>query len=64
MTQFAPGQDHGVDQLLDVGVTCFGLGEHLADEINRSLGGQSMPLFLPLYYYGNADHLGRCGDVE
>ena len=23
-----------------------------------------MPLFLPLDYYGRADHLGRCGDVE
>ena len=30
---------HGVDQLLDVGVTHFGLGEHFADEVNRSLGG-------------------------
>ena len=64
VAQFAPGQDHGVDQFLDVGVACFGLREHLADEINRSLGGQSVPLFLPLYHYGGADHLGRCGDVE
>ena len=23
-----------------------------------------MPLFLPFYYYGSADHLGRRGDVE
>ena len=23
-----------------------------------------MPLFLPLDYYGRADHLGRCGDVK
>ena len=39
VTQLAPSQDYGVDQLLDVGVACFGLGEHLADEVNRSLGG-------------------------
>ena len=23
-----------------------------------------MPFFLPLYHYGGADHLGRCGDIE
>ena len=39
VTQLAPGQDYGVDQLLDLGVACFGLGEHFADEVNRSLGG-------------------------
>ena len=43
VAQLVSSQDYGVDQLLDVGVACFGLGEHLADEVNRSLGGQSMP---------------------
>ena len=39
MTQLTPSQDYGVDQLLDVGVACLSLGEHLVDEVNRSLDG-------------------------
>jgi len=35
--QLASGEDYGVDQLLDLGVTCLGLREHLADEIDRPL---------------------------
>ena len=64
VTQLASSQDYSIDQFLDVGVACFGLGEYFADEVDRSLDGQSMPLFLPLDYYGRADHLGRYGDVK
>ena len=39
VTQLALSQDYGVDQLLDVGVACFGLREHFIDEVNRSLDG-------------------------
>ena len=39
VTQLALCQDYGVDQLLDVGVACLGLGEYFADEVNRSLDG-------------------------
>ena len=39
VTQLASSQDYAVDQLLDVGVACLGLGEHFADEVNRLLGG-------------------------
>ena len=39
VTQLASSQDYGVDQFLDVGVACFGLGEHFIDEVNRSLDG-------------------------
>ena len=39
VAQLASSQDYGVDKLLDVGVACFGLGEHFTDEVNRSLDG-------------------------
>ena len=39
VTQLASSQDYGVDKLLDVRVACFGLGEHFADEVDRSLDG-------------------------
>ena len=39
VTQLALGQDYGVDWLLDVVVARFGLGEHFANEVNRSLDG-------------------------
>ena len=64
MTQLAPSQDYGEDQLLDMGVACLSFGEYFANEVNGSLDRESMPLFLPLDYYCRADHLGRCGDVE
>ena len=62
--QLASSQDYGVNQLLDVGVTRLSLGEHFADEVDRSLDGQSVSLLLPLDDYGRADHLGCRGDVE
>ena len=39
VTQLASSQDYGVDQLLDVGVACLSLEEHLADEVDMSLNG-------------------------
>ena len=39
VTQLASSQDYGVDQFLDVGVVRLSLGEHFADEVDRSLDG-------------------------
>ena len=39
VAQLALSQDYGIDKLLDVGVACFGLGEHFADEVDRLLDG-------------------------
>ena len=39
VAQLASSQDYGVDKLLDVGVARFGLGDHFADEVDRSLDG-------------------------
>ena len=64
VTQLAPSQDCGKDQLLDMGVACLSFREYFANEVNGSLDRESMPLFLPLDYYYRADHLGRYGNVE
>ena len=35
--QLSAGKDYDIDQLLDLGITCFGLRKHLADEIDWPL---------------------------
>jgi len=62
--QLASGEDYGVDQLLDLGVTCLGFREHLADEIDRPLDGQWVPLLLPLDRHSCTDDLGRRGNIK
>ena len=64
MLQLAAGKDYGVDQLLDLGVTRLGLRKHLADEIDRPLDWQRMPLLLPLDYHRRTDDLGHRGNVQ
>ena len=35
--QLASGENHGIDQLLNLRVSYLGFREHLADEVDRSL---------------------------
>jgi hypothetical protein len=39
VVKLAPCEHHRVEQLLDLRVTRLGLGQHLADVVNRSLDG-------------------------
>ena len=64
MLQLASGEDYSIDQLLDLGVTCFGFREHLTDEIDRPLDWQRMPLLLPFDHHSCTDDLGRRGNVK
>ena len=61
--QLVACKDYGVDQLLNLGVTCLGLREHLADEIDWPLDWQRMPLLLPLDHHRCTDDLGRRGNI-
>jgi len=62
--QLASGEDYGVDQLLDLWVTRFGLQEYLADEIDQPLDRQCMPLLLPLDHHRCTDDLGCRGNIK
>jgi hypothetical protein len=37
--QLASRKHHRVEELLDLGVPCFGLGQHLADVVHQPLDG-------------------------
>ena len=43
VTQLALSLDYDVDQLLDVGVARFGLGEHFTDEVTGRWMGRACP---------------------
>jgi hypothetical protein len=38
VSKLAPREHHRIEQLLDLRVSCLGLGQHLADVIHRPLG--------------------------
>ena len=50
VSQLPPRQDHRVQQLLNLWVADFGLGQYLTDEVDRPLDGQCMPFFSSLYH--------------
>jgi hypothetical protein len=64
VTEFAPREDHYVEQLLDMWITRLCLGQNLVDVIYRPLDWQGVPLLRALYYDDSADHLSGRGDVE
>ena len=64
MLQLAAGEDYGIDQLLDLGVTCLSLREYFTDKIDWPLDWQRMALLLPFDYHRCTDNLGRRGDVK
>jgi hypothetical protein len=53
-----------VQQLLDLRVASFGLVEHFADEVDRSLHFVCMPSLLALDDDGRTDNPGHCSNVD
>jgi hypothetical protein len=64
VSQLSPRQDHRVQQLLNLWVAGFGLGQYLADEVDWPLDGQCMPLFSSLNHNRGANHLSGRGDLD
>jgi hypothetical protein len=61
VTQLAPSQDHGIEQLLDLWIPGLGFRQDFTDEVDWLLDREHMPLLLSLDDDGRADHLvGRC----
>jgi hypothetical protein len=64
VSQLSPRQNYRVQQLLDLRVVDFGLGQYFTDEVDRPLDGQCLPLFSSLNHDRGADHLSGSGDVD
>jgi hypothetical protein len=47
--QLSLGDQDGVQELLDLGVTGLGISQDLVDKINRASHLESMPCFFPFY---------------
>ena len=54
VTELALGNEHSVEQLLVLRVVGFGVGEELADQVDRSLDLEDMSLLLMLDHQGYA----------
>jgi hypothetical protein len=64
VAEFAPREDHCVEQLLDLWVVRLGFRQDLADVVHRPLDRQGVPLLRVLYHDDGADYLGGCSHVE
>jgi hypothetical protein len=64
VAEFAPREDHRIQQLLDLRVARLGVRQDLADVVDWPLDWQGVPFLRALYHDNGADHLGGCGHVE
>ena len=62
--QLSPGDQDGIQELLDLGVASLGIGQDLANELHGTLFFEGVSLFFPLYRQGSADHLHGGRNVE
>jgi hypothetical protein len=64
VAELAPREDYRIQQLLDLRVARLGIGQDLADVIDRPLYRQGVPFLRALHDDHGADHLGGRGHVE
>jgi hypothetical protein len=62
--QLSPGDQDGVQELLDLRITGLGIGQDLADKINRALHRESVPCLSPLHNQSSADYLRGGRNVQ
>ena len=62
--QLPLGDQDGVQELLDLWVASFGVGQDLTNEVYGALHFEGVSLFVPLYHQGGADHLCGGHNVE
>jgi hypothetical protein len=64
VAEFAPCENHCVEQLLDLRVARLSVGQDFADVVHRSLNRQGVSFLRALYHDHGADHLGGRSHVE
>jgi hypothetical protein len=62
--QLSFGNQDGVQELLDLRITGLGIGQDLADKINRVLHLESVPCLFSLYNQSSADHFRGGRDIQ
>ena len=55
--QLPPGDQDGVQELLDLGVVSLGIGQDFANEVYGMLHLEGVSLFFPFYHQGGPNHL-------
>jgi hypothetical protein len=64
MQQLSLGNQHYLDQFLNLQVAYLGVGEDLAHEVYGPLDLKGVPEIVPLHNECRADHLHGGGDVN
>jgi hypothetical protein len=64
VAEFAPRENHCVEQLLDLWVARLGVGQDFTDVIHRPLNRQTVPFLRALHNDHGADYLGSRSHVE
>ena len=64
MYELPRSDQYCVQYFLHLGVSCFGLGQNLADEIDRSLDFLDVPLLRSFDDKSSTDHVVCSSDVE
>jgi hypothetical protein len=57
------GNEDSVQEFLDLGVACLGVGQDFTDEVKRTLDLEGVPLLLLFHHDGGTHHLGGGRDV-
>ena len=55
--QLSPGDQDGIQELLDLGVASLGIGQDFANEVYGMLHLEGVSCFFLFYHQGSADHL-------
>jgi hypothetical protein len=64
VAEFAPRENHCIEQLLDLWVARLGVGQDFADVVHRPLNRQGVSFLRVLYHDHSADTLGGRDNVE
>jgi hypothetical protein len=63
VAQLPSADEDGIQELLDLWVTCLGVGQDFTDEVDRTLDFESMTFLLPFHYDGGTHYLSSGRDV-
>jgi hypothetical protein len=64
VAQLSPGNEDSIQELLDLGVACLGVGQDFTDEVDQTLDLEGMALLLPFYHNSGAHHLISGRDIQ
>jgi hypothetical protein len=61
VAQLSPGDEDNVQELLDLRVTCLGVGQNITNEVDQTLDLEGVAFLLQFHHDGGTHHLsGGC----